>query len=189
MIRYPAAMEPTFSLATLADVDVLHTLVNSAYRGDSSRQGWTTEADLLGGQRIDPEGLRELILQSEQKRILCMRPPGASSGGEIWACVCLERFEDNYGVGCYLGMLTVNPNMQTGGLGKALMKKSEQVAREWGASRMTLGVINVRHELMAWYERRGYAKNGIKEPFPYGDERFGKPNRNDLYFEMFEKAL
>jgi GNAT superfamily N-acetyltransferase len=103
--------------------------------------------------------------------------------------VCLDWFEDENGVGCYLGMLTVEPTSQTGGVGKQMMAAAEAAARAWGARRMTLGVINFRTELMAWYERRGYRKTGEILPFPYGDTRFGEPKRDDLHFVMFSKSL
>lgn len=170
--------------AEKTDAAALNTLVNSAYRGDSSKKGWTTEADLLGGQRIDEERLIKLI-DHPLKAILRM----VDEKSEIIGTVSLERFEDSKGVGCYLGMLTIRPTAQTGGLGKTMMLEAEEFARKWGATRMTLGVIQLRGELMAWYERRGYKKNGEIQAFPYGDVRFGEPKRDDLHFVMFEKSL
>lgn len=186
MTDFPSGFATQFAtqLATLNDVTALNTLVNSAYRGESSRRGWTTEADVLGGQRIDEDRLREMIADPNQK-ILCAR----NRNSEIIACVALERFTDSFGVACYLGMLTVAPELQSSGIGKQLVRAAEDTARTMGAQRMTLGVINTRHELMAWYERRGYMRTMAKEPFPYDDPRFGIPMRNDLYFEIFEKLL
>jgi GNAT superfamily N-acetyltransferase len=177
-------MKYTSREALGSDVARIHELVNSAYRGESSKQGWTTEADFLGGQRIDPEGIRE-ILADPTKTILCL----IDEAQKVVGTVCLERFEDERGVGVYLGMLTIEPTAQTAGLGKILMSASEKFAREWGAVRMTLGVIQLRVELMAWYERRGFVKSGDIEPFPYGDVRFGEPKRDDLHFVMFAKPL
>ena len=170
--------------AEASDVSILNALVNSAYRGESSKKGWTTEADLIGGQRVDDARLIEL-LSKPRSYILCL----LEETGSICGCVSLEAFEDETGPGCYLGMLTVRPTLQTDGLGKKLMLEAENFARELGATRMTLGVIQIRTELMAWYERRGYRKNGEIKPFPYGDDRFGEPKRADLHFVMFEKAL
>lgn len=180
------------------DAGDLAALVNSAYRGDSSRKGWTTEADFLGGQRTSPEALGEEIERGarEGKRvILCLReatPPAERTRPEsrlapILACVSLERTSDN---GCYLGMLTVSPERQAGGIGRALLESAENFARtEWSAKRMILGVIQLRSELIAWYERRGYRATGEIKPFPYGNEAFGLPRRPDLHFVMFEKPL
>src|ERR1700722_19855749 len=120
-----------------ADADEIARLVNSAYRGDSSRLGWTTEADFLDGQRTDPDSLRAEIRNPSQ-RILCWRE---STTGPILGCVFLERFERSNRVGCYLGMLTVSPKLQNNGLGKHLMHGAESFARAWGADHMVLGVI------------------------------------------------
>ncbi len=177
-------MKITVRRAEKTDAAVLNTLVNSAYRGESSKKGWTTEADFLGGQRIDEAGLLELI-NHPTKAILCM----VDETKAIIGTVSLERFEDAIGVGCYLGMLTIRPTAQATGLGKNLMLEAEAFARKWGAVRMTLGVIQLRPELIAWYERRGYKKNGEIVAFPYGDVRFGEPKRADLHFVMFEKSL
>ncbi len=171
--------------ATAQDAGELARLVNSAYRGESSRRGWTTEADFLAGQRTDPTMLADDISRSTTT-ILCLREVVV---GPILACVSLELFSDERGSGCYLGMLTVNPTLQARGLGKVLMEKAEAFARSRGAARMKLGVIQLRQSLMEWYERRGYAKTGETGRFPYGDERWGLPLREDLHFVLFEKNL
>lgn len=171
-------------LAESSDVRRLHALVNSAYRGESSKKGWTTEADFLDGQRIDTDRLLEMIANPKFKILVLV-----DLEGEVLSTVCLEWENDAKVPSVYLGMLTVNPESQTGGLGKIMMSEAEDKAREWGAERMTLGVINLREELMAWYERRGYRKTGETKPFPYGDERFGIPKREDMHFVMFEKPL
>lgn len=177
-------MKFVFRPAVPADVPEIHQLVNSAYRGESSKKGWTTEADILGGQRIDEERLHEM-LQEENQTLLCM----FDERGDLCGSVSLERFEDDKGKSCYLGMLTIRPTSQAGGLGKQLMQEAEKFAKSRGANRMTLGVIQLRTELMAWYERRGYTKTGEREEFPYDDIRFGEPKRDDLFFVMFEKML
>jgi ribosomal protein S18 acetylase RimI-like enzyme len=167
------------------DLGELSRLVNSAYRGESSRKGWTTEADFLDGQRTDEESLAQ---QHENSRntFLCLRE---KPEGPILGCVFLEMFQDERGKGCYLGMLTVHPDMQDRRLGRLLMEESESFAKAKGALRMTLGVIQLRDTLIQWYERRGYKKTGETKPFPYGNERAGLPRRDDLHFIMFEKPL
>jgi GNAT superfamily N-acetyltransferase len=175
-------MNYTVRPATSNDVPALNKLVNSAYRGESSKAGWTTEADMLGGQRIDEERLSELMTDPRQT-ILCL----VDEADVITGAVCLER---NDKTACwYLGMLTIKPTLQAAGLGRKLMQAAEEFAVRFGAKEMTLGVIQVRTELMAWYERRGYIKSGEIIDFPYGDTRFGEPKRDDLHFVMFKKSI
>jgi ribosomal protein S18 acetylase RimI-like enzyme len=170
----------TFRSATPADIPALVELVTSAYRGDASRQGWTTEADLLDGQRIDPEVLRQDLMRPRSQVLLAL------SGDRLLACV---HVADEDGAG-YLGMFSVRPDAQGSGVGKQLMLEAERYARdELGMPVMRMTVIDIREELIAFYERRGYLRTGIKKPFPYGDERFGVPKRDDLRFEVLEKPL
>ncbi|WP_313221751.1 N-acetyltransferase [Pseudoxanthomonas mexicana] len=170
----------SFRPATHADIPALVTLVTSAYRGDVSRQGWTTEADLLDGQRIDPDVLACDIGRARSRILIAER------GGEMLACAHVAE-EDGAG---YFGMFSVRPDLQGGGVGKAMLAEAERIAREeWQLPTMRMTVIDIRDELIAFYERRGYARTGIKKPFPYGDERYGIPKREDLRFEILEKPL
>lgn len=170
----------TFRAATPADIPALIALVTSAYRGDASRIGWTTEADILDGARIDAEGL-QADLDRPRSTILL-----AEHEGRLVACA---HVADDGGKG-YFGMFSVDPQQQGGGIGKQVMQAAEaHAAREWGVPVMQMTVIDVREELIAFYERRGYQRTGIKKPFPYGDERFGIPRRDDLRFEVLEKPL
>jgi len=169
-----------FRPATLADIPALVVLVTSAYRGETSKQGWTTEADLLDGQRIDPEVLRQDIERPQSRIVIAERD------GVMLACAHIA--EEN-GAG-YFGMFSVRPDQQGGGLGKIMMSEVERIVRdEWRLPAMRMTVIDIREELIAFYERRGYIRTGIKKPFPYGDERFGIPKRDDLRFEILEKPL
>ncbi|GAA1630497.1 GNAT family N-acetyltransferase [Catellatospora bangladeshensis] len=162
------------------DVAAVVALVESAYRGDSSRAGWTTEADLLDGQRTDPEAVAAHVAAPGSVILLAERD------GELLACCHLER-HDGY---AYFGMFAVRPDLQGGGLGKAVIAEAERYASaEWGVPQLHMTVITVRAELIAWYERRGYARTGQTSPFPYGDERFGLPRRDDLEFELLVKKL
>lgn len=172
--------ELTFRPATLADIDALVVLVTSAYRGDASKQGWTTEADMLDGQRIDPEVLRKDIERERSLIIIAER--------EAQLLACAHVAEEN-GAG-YFGMFSVKPDLQGGGVGKLLLAETERIARdEWRLPAMRMTVIDIRDELIAFYERRGYRRTGVTKPFPYGDERYGIPKRDDLRFEILEKAL
>ena len=170
----------SFRPANHADIPPLVALVTSAYRGDVSRQGWTTEADLLDGQRIDPDVLARDIGRARSRILVAER------GGEMLACAHVAE-EDGAG---YFGMFSVRPDLQGGGVGKAMLAEAERIAREeWQLPTMRMTVIDIRDELIAFYGRRGYARTGIKKPFPYGDERFGIPLRQDLRFEVLEKDL
>jgi N-acetylglutamate synthase-like GNAT family acetyltransferase len=164
--------------ASSQDVDELEMLINSAYRGESSKKGWTTEADLLGGIRIDKNALEELISADNS--------------------VILKFTEDNNLLGCvnlvtkkkaiYLGMLTVSPTEQQKGIGKKLMTASESYARDADFEEIEMTVISKRPELIAYYERRGYQQTGEKRPFPMNDPRFGEP-KTDLEFIVLRKLL
>lgn len=170
----------TFRDATDADVDALVALIESAYRGDSSRAGWTTEADLLEGQRTDPQGVLEVIKAPDSRLLTVERD------GRVVACCQLEHRGDH----AYFGMFAVSPTLQGAGLGKRVMAEAERLAREtWGVTEMQMTVIVQREDLIAWYERRGYRRTGRTQPFPYGDERFGVPQRADLRFELLVKPL
>ena len=170
----------TFRLATSADVAAIVALVESAYRGDVSRKGWTTEADLLDGQRTDPAGVAELIAKPGSCMLLAERD------GALLACANLEK----RGEAGYFGMFSVRPDLQGAGIGRAVLAEAERLARDdWHCREMHMTVISVRDELIAWYERRGYRRTGIHSPFPYGDARFGIPKREDLRFELLVKTL
>lgn len=162
------------------DVPALVDLVNSAYRGDSSRAGWTTEADLLGGVRIDQERLDATIRSAENAVLL------HEQDGVIVACVHLQRTGDE----CYLGMLTTRPTLQGRGLGRRMIEAAEAWATAtWRSRAVHMTVLVQRRELLQYYERRGYRITGERKPFPYGDRRFGEPKRPDLEFEVLRKAL
>ncbi|MET7941345.1 GNAT family N-acetyltransferase [Streptomyces sp. NPDC005302] len=170
----------TFRDAEDNDVDLLVALIESAYRGDASRAGWTTEADILEGQRIDSEGVLAVIRSSDSRLLTVERD------GTVVACCQLEHRGDH----AYFGMFAVSPALQGGGLGKVIIAEAERQAREtWGVTEMHMTVISVREDLIAWYERRGYRRTGRTSPFPYGDERFGIPQRDDLCFELLVKPL
>lgn len=166
-----------------SDLPEVADLVNSAYRGDSSRQGWTTEADYLDGQRTDVVSLRRDLAEHPRAVILLLRdtPGGPVLGG----CWLEPAGEDAW----YLGMLTVRPDLQGRRLGRSLLDAAEAHVAARGGGRIRMTVINIRDTLIAWYGRRGYAPTGETLPFPYGDDRFGIPRRDDLEFVVMEKTL
>lgn len=174
------APELAFRAATAADIPAVVALVESAYRGESGLRGWTTESHLLDGQRTDARDVGEAIERLDSLVLLAERD------GALVACCHLEKQDG----AAYFGMFAVDPSRQTGGVGKQVIAHAEQLARtRWGVDRMRMTVIVQREELIAFYERRGYARTGQFKPFPYGDERFGIPRRDDLRFEVLEKPL
>jgi ribosomal protein S18 acetylase RimI-like enzyme len=176
----------SFRFASEPDAPAIADLVESGYRGERSRAGWTTEADLLDGQRIDVEGVLAVIRDPDSRVLLALREGEDESGGRVLGCAQLERKPDY----AYFGMFSVRPGLQNGGIGRAVLAEAERIAREdWALPAMRMSVIVQRAELIAWYERRGYARTGEYLPFPYGDERFGKPRREDLRFEILNKRL
>jgi len=172
----------SFRDATVDDVASVVGLVESAYRGDSSRLGWTTEADLLDGQRTDDDSVRAIITASVSRMLLSV-----DRRGQLVGCCQLERRD--HGV-CYFGMFAVSPLRQGAGIGRKLLAEAERLARvEWDARSMQMTVITQRKDLIAWYERRRYATTGESRPFPHGDARFGLPRRDDLSFDVLTKVL
>lgn len=169
-----------FRAATPDDVEAIVALVESAYRGHASRAGWTTEADLLDGRRTNAGDVLANLRRPQSQVLLAFR-------GEALVACAHVAVEDGAG---YFGMFSVQPTLQRSGLGREVLAEAERIAREdYGMAVMRMTVIDVRDELIAWYERRGYARTGLKKPFPYGDERFGIPLRPDLRFEVLEKRL
>ena len=170
-----------FRDATLDDVGALVELVQSAYRGDTSREGWTTEADLLDGQRTDAAGVTAVVTTPGSRMLVAEdRDEG------LVACCQLELRAAGL---AYFGMFAVRPGLQGRGTGRALVAEAERRAVELGATTMRMTVIRQREELIAWYERLGYTRTGERQPFPYGDDRFGRPTRPDLEFEVLARLL
>jgi ribosomal protein S18 acetylase RimI-like enzyme len=167
------------STATIQDIPALVTLINSAYRGEASKKGWTTEADLLKGElRTDISTLTALINNKDAVILKYV-----SENGSITGCVYLHKQER----GLYLGMLTVSPLLQGGGIGKQLLAAADNYARENSCSSIFMNVISLRHELIAWYERNGYRQTNERKPFP-SDQQFGIPTQ-PLEFMIMVKEV
>jgi ribosomal protein S18 acetylase RimI-like enzyme len=164
--------------ATLDDVYALDVLVNSAYRGESGKQGWTTEADLIEGTRTDVNGLIEILKKSGTTILKYVE------NDKILACVELAREEDKL----YLGMLTVSPLLQGKGIGKELLYAAEQEALKQNCSTVFMQVISVRKELIDWYLRHGYVDTKKRKPFVTTHPRLGQP-RQQLEFVVLEKKI
>jgi len=169
------------------ELGAIVALVNSAYRGGSAKIGWAHESDYIDGQRTSVEDLAAELAAEPAPSLLVLR---GDAGGEILACVMIERIVEAGGrVVGYIGMLTVKPDLQAGGVGRALLAASEDYARGFGADLARMTVVSIRDTLVAWYERRGYQLTGERRPFPYDDERFGVPRVQGLEFVVLEKGL
>jgi ribosomal protein S18 acetylase RimI-like enzyme len=170
----------SFRMATQDDVAAVVALIESAYRGDESRLGWTTEADLVDGQRTDLDEVSALVASPSRRMLLI------SQGGDLVGCCLLEREPSGT---VYLGMLSVRPRLQAKGLGKALMAAAEDfTTRVWGARDIRMRVISRRSELIDWYARRGYLPIG--EPVPFPNDRPGDFAKvPDLEFVILTKVL
>jgi GNAT superfamily N-acetyltransferase len=167
--------------AVEADLPHIVHLANLAYRGGGEAAGWTTEAAYIQGERLTLAQLQADRTAQPHAHLLVYRDaPDQPLLGSVW----LEPQADAW----YLGLLTVHPQMQNRQLGRAILSAAEAFAKDQGARRIRMSVVNVRDTLIAWYERRGYALTGATAPFPY-DEQFGKPLRDDLCFVTLEKAL
>lgn len=171
-------MAEKISKVGLADVPALNKLINSAYRGEESKKGWSTEADMLDGTRIDEAALRDIIQKPDTTFLKY------EEDGVILGCVEL-RTEGNK---LYLGTLSVNPNIQNKGIGKKLLQAGEDHGRKLGSSAMRMTVIDGRQSLIDWYIRHGYSLTGERKPFVVPDERWGIPKRK-LEFLVLEKPL
>jgi ribosomal protein S18 acetylase RimI-like enzyme len=180
-VKHGEAVTLSFRTARPSDLTALLGLVQAAYRGEESREGWTTEADLIGGQRTDAEEILGIIGGPTSRMLV------AESGGELVGCCQLQVGEDGT---AYLGMFSVRPRRQGSGLGRAIMAEAERIAAdEWSAARMRMLVLRQRDELISWYERLGYRRTGRTTPFPYGEARFGLPKIDDLEFVELAKSL
>lgn len=166
--------------AVESDVEEIVSLVNQAYRGEPKNKSWTTEHDLVEGERATPEEVRELVMRSDSLILLSRR------AGQIVAAVHLEKISDSE---AYLGMLAVAPTRQREGLGKMMLRAAENYLRDaWQCTEVSITVISQRTELIDFYRRRGYVPLANIKPYP-GDGKFGKPKLPSLTIEAFSKSL
>jgi histone acetyltransferase (RNA polymerase elongator complex component) len=169
-----------FPLAVPEQADEITSLVNSVYRGEHAKKGWTTEADILEGIRITEHRIREMIKSGNNVIILAVLE------SKMIGCVHLEKKDED----CWLGMLSVDVDYQTYGLGKILIEKCESYAKyKFKCEVMKMRVIGVRSELIAYYLRRGYSLSGEKEDFIIAEDTFGEPKNQNLFFEILTKKI
>lgn len=182
---------PTFRAATEADVDAVVDLVQSAYRGDRSRAGWTTEADLIDGQRTDAGLVLDTLARPDAQILLAELPHEdvALAGNSLVGCAEIADYSGEGGGG-YFGMFAVDPTRQGRGIGGAVLDEIERIVRDdRGQDRLVLVVISLRTEMIDLYLRRGFVPTGEMHRFPYGEERYGRPRRDDLELLVMAKDL
>jgi ribosomal protein S18 acetylase RimI-like enzyme len=169
----------SFRKATQQDTPAIVPLVNSAFRGESSRQGWTTEADLLDGVRTTDHDIRQRILGNDSYLLLCY------AGEQLAGSVHVEK----QGEHAHIGMFVIRPDLQGRGIGKQLLEEAERSAlRDWAVSAYVMLVVNFRNELTAFYERRGYRRTGVTQAFPVNPELW-TPKVDGLLLEVLEKPV
>lgn len=179
----------TLTPATDADHAAVVDLANRAYRGTGPDASWNVE-NVIEGQRIDLSLLREDLVAKPHGQLLLWRSETGSQQSHLLGCVWLEPVQSSKQAGVwYLGLLAVDPKLQKQQLGRTLLAAAEEYAHAHGARQIRMTVVNVRVSLIAWYLRRGYLLTGETEPFPYGDDRFGRPLRDDLHFVVLTKEL
>ena len=188
-------MPLTLRPATAADLPVVAALMNRAYRGSGPDASWNTEAPYLSGDRTSEADLAQDLAATPEAFLLIAENDVATedevateetASTPIGGCVWLKPLSP---ATWYLGSLTIDPRLQNSGLGRTLLAAAELWAMERGAQTMQMEVVNLRDTLIAWYERRGYRLTGETHPFPYGDNRFGTPLRDDLHFVVMRKPL
>ena len=169
--------------ATEDDYAAIVDLTNLAFRGVGPSASWNSEAYFIEGQRLTESLLREdLAAKPDAVLLTCRNDPHGELLGTVW----LEPKRDGI---WYLGLLTIRPDLQNKQMGRALLALAEGFAKQHGACRIRMSVVNVRATLIAWYQRRGYVLTGETQPFPYDDQRFGRPLRDDLSFVLLEKEI
>jgi ribosomal protein S18 acetylase RimI-like enzyme len=170
---------PNITIATAADSIDIKNLLNSAYRGESSKQGWTTEADLIAGDtRTTDTNLQQIM---NQPGSIFLKYTNLQQ--QLQACVNLQQHNNKI----YLGMFSVSPQLQGGGIGKQILQAAEEYARHLQCVSIYMSVVSVRTELIDWYKRHGYADTGERKPF-VEDGVSGK-HLQPLEFIMLDKLF
>lgn len=172
-------LNPAISMATDAHIPALKELLNNTYRGDASRQGWTTEADLIAGDvRTDEKMLHDVLTKPGSVMLIY-----TLDDGQLIGSVNLQQ----HGSRIYLGMFSVSPKLQGGGIGKQLLKAAEEYTLSAGCNCIYMHVISVRTDLIDWYKRHGYTDTGKRVPFE--EDGVSGKHLQKLEFMRMEKKL
>ena len=164
--------------ATNEDSLALALLINSAYRGENSKKGWTTEATILEGSRTNETEILQIIKDPKQNLLKF------TEAETIIGCVLLIEKESKL----YLGMLTVSPELQNSGIGKKLLAAAEDYAKQLVLNSIIMTVISIRKELIEWYNRHGYHDTGVREAFPVSNSHI-PITKEPLEFMVLEKRV
>jgi ribosomal protein S18 acetylase RimI-like enzyme len=176
-MMYPF-QDQKINFAAAADIAAVRDLLNSAYRGEGSQQGWTTEANLIAGDiRTTDKMLREVIEHAGSVILIY------KENEEIAGCVNLQPHANRL----YLGMFSVSPQLQGAGIGKKLLQAAEEYALHVNCTTIYMSVISVRSELIDWYKRHGYIDTGEKKPF--AEDGITGKHLQPLAFMILEKSL
>lgn len=170
--------DSNIKIASVADAGQITALLNLAYRGEASRKGWTTEANIIAGDRRTTVKEIETLIQKSNSTFLIY-----NVDKKIEACVNLQQQDQKI----YLGMLSVNPELQGSGIGKKLLAAAEEFAVSKKCSSIYMTVIDVRKELIDWYKRHGYVDSGIRKPFE--EDGVSGKHLQPLQFMVLEKKL
>ncbi len=175
----PLFSNANISIATAKDISAVKDLLNSAYRGEKSKKGWTTEAHLIAGDVRTDEGSVQKVIDQPGSVILIY----TNKDEQITACVNLQQHAEKI----YLGMFSVSPDLQGGGIGKQMLLAAEEYAANLNCTAIYMTVISVRAELISWYQRHGYRDTGERKPFAE-DAVTGK-HLQPLDFMTLEKPI
>ena len=167
------------SIATLVDVKEITALLNSAYRGESSKQGWTTEVHLIGGDRRTDEPSLQQVMKIAGSIVLKY----LNEEQKIIGCVNLQL----HGTKIYLGMFSVVPQLQGSGIGKQILNAAEEYANALHCTSIYMSVIDVREELINWYKRNGYVETGERKAFI--EDAVSGNHLQPLAFIILEKEM
>jgi len=171
---------PHIATATIADIPAIKDLLNNTYRGEASKKGWTTEADLIAGDtRTDENTLQEVMERTNN--VFFKYTDGQEK--IIIGCVNLQQ----HGNKLYLGMFSVAAQLQGGGIGKQLLKAAEEYAQHVECSAIYMHVVSVRTELIDWYKRHGYIDTGERKAF--NEDGLSGKHLQVLEFMVMEKKL
>jgi len=172
-----------FHKAELIDASAIAELINSAYRGESSRAGWTTEANLLDGLRTTTQEVAGIIKRDDAFMLIGVL------NDQVIATICCERQVAHGRNTAHLGMIAVKPTLQNQGHGATLIQAAEAIAlREWRVAGFHMAVISIRSELIAFYERLGYAHTGEFKDFPVNSVLW-QPKVTGLNLEYLAKVI
>lgn len=165
-------------LALIHDVEEICNLVNLCYRGEASKKGWTTEANMLTGIRVSTEEISDIIRKHDSFIFKF------TQNNIIISTVLLEIHDNQL----YLGMLCVDPNLQNNGTGKKMLKFATDFAIKNNKNKIIMTVISERESLIKWYNRHGYIDNGKREPFPASHNK-DVISGTKLEFVVLEKTI